>query len=133
MFTVVQVEIEVIGEGAIEVEESGLEEVVDAAKNAQAASDDSALALLADITSKYQQGEPALQVIKKGGIEEVYGLSFSSTLLYLYPFQTTSSYSQRRLDPFKCVTLLLIVSTVLHTLLINHRITSFQFCKSGKC
>ncbi|XP_023250037.1 zinc finger protein 131 [Seriola lalandi dorsalis] len=65
-----QVEIEVIGEGAIEVEESGLEEVVDAAKNAQAASDDSALALLADITSKYQQGEPTLQVMKKGGIEE---------------------------------------------------------------
>ncbi|XP_026199018.1 zinc finger protein 131 [Anabas testudineus] len=65
-----QVEIEVIGEGAIEVEESGLEEVVDAAKNAQTASDDSALALLADITSKYQQGEPTLQVIKKGGIEE---------------------------------------------------------------
>uniref|UniRef100_A0A3P8SA32 Zinc finger protein 131 n=1 Tax=Amphiprion percula TaxID=161767 RepID=A0A3P8SA32_AMPPE len=65
-----QVEIEVIGEGAIEVEESGLEEVVDAAKNAQAASDDSALALLADITSKYQQGEPTLQVIKKEGIEE---------------------------------------------------------------
>ncbi|XP_059193096.1 zinc finger protein 131 [Centropristis striata] len=64
-----QVEIEVIGEGAIEVEETGLEEVVDAAKNAQA-SDDSALALLADITSKYQQGEPALQVIKKEGIEE---------------------------------------------------------------
>ncbi|XP_058492792.1 zinc finger protein 131 [Solea solea] len=63
-----QVEIEVI-EGAIEVEESGLEEVVDAAKNAQA-SDDSALALLADITSKYQQGEPTLQVIKKGEIEE---------------------------------------------------------------
>lgn len=65
-----QVEIEVIGEGAIEVEESGLEEVVDAAKNAQAASDDSALALLADITSKYQQGEPTLEIIKKGGIEE---------------------------------------------------------------
>ncbi|XP_071390339.1 zinc finger protein 131 isoform X1 [Centroberyx affinis] len=65
-----QVEIEVIGEGAIEVEESGLEEVVDAAKNAQAASDDSALALLADITSKYQQGAPTLQVIKKDGIEE---------------------------------------------------------------
>ncbi|XP_054467027.1 zinc finger protein 131 [Anoplopoma fimbria] len=65
-----QVEIEVIGEGAIEVEETGLEEVVDAAKNAQAASDDSALALLADITSKYQQGEPTLQIIKKGGIEE---------------------------------------------------------------
>ncbi|XP_040899221.1 zinc finger protein 131 isoform X2 [Toxotes jaculatrix] len=58
-----QVEIEVIGEGAIEVEESGLEEVVDAAKNAQAASDDSALALLADITSKYQQGEPTLQEV----------------------------------------------------------------------
>ncbi|XP_071339485.1 zinc finger protein 131 [Trachinotus anak] len=65
-----QVEIEVIGEGAIEVEEAGLEEVVDAAKNAQVASDDSALALLADITSKYQQGEPTLQVIKKEGIEE---------------------------------------------------------------
>ncbi|GAA6223144.1 zinc finger protein 131 [Lates japonicus] len=65
-----QVEIEVIGEGAIEVEESGLEEVVDAAKNAQAASDDSALALLADITSKYQQGEPTLHVVKKEGIEE---------------------------------------------------------------
>ncbi|XP_031161245.1 zinc finger protein 131 isoform X1 [Sander lucioperca] len=65
-----QVEIEVIGEGPIKVEESGLEEVVDAAKNAQAASDDSALALLADITSKYQQGEPTLQVIRKGGIEE---------------------------------------------------------------
>lgn len=65
-----QVEIEVIGDGAIEVEEAGLEEVVDAAKNAQAASDDSALALLADITSKYQQGESTLQVIKKGGIEE---------------------------------------------------------------
>ncbi|XP_034547882.1 zinc finger protein 131 [Notolabrus celidotus] len=59
-----QVEIEVIGEGAIEVEEAGLEEVVDAAKNAQA-SDDSALALLADITSKYQQGEPTLQLVKK--------------------------------------------------------------------
>ncbi|XP_035514905.1 zinc finger protein 131 [Morone saxatilis] len=65
-----QVEIEVIGEGAIEVEETGLEEVVDAARNAQAASDDSALALLADITSKYQQGESTLQVIKKEGIEE---------------------------------------------------------------
>ncbi|XP_049434283.1 zinc finger protein 131 isoform X1 [Epinephelus fuscoguttatus] len=65
-----QVEIEVIGEGAIEVEETGLEEVVDAAKNAQESSDDSALALLADITSKYQQGEPTLQVVKKEGIEE---------------------------------------------------------------
>lgn len=61
-----------IGEGAIEVEETGLEEVVDTAKNAQAGSDDSALALLADITSKYQQGESTLQVIKKEGIEEVY-------------------------------------------------------------
>ncbi|KAM4616055.1 zinc finger protein 131 [Polymixia lowei] len=65
-----QVEIEVIGEGAIEVEESGLEEVVDAAKNAQSASDDSALALLADITSKYQQGAPTLHLIKKEGIAE---------------------------------------------------------------
>uniref|UniRef100_A0A3P9LNS9 Zinc finger protein 131 n=1 Tax=Oryzias latipes TaxID=8090 RepID=A0A3P9LNS9_ORYLA len=65
-----QVEIQVIGEGPIEVEESGLEEVVDAAKNAQASSDDSALALLADITSKYQQGEPTIQVIKREEIEE---------------------------------------------------------------
>lgn len=68
---VLQVEIQVIGEGPIEVEESGLEEVVDAAKNAQASSDDSALALLADITSKYQQGEPTIQVIKREEIEEV--------------------------------------------------------------
>ncbi|XP_029017250.1 zinc finger protein 131 isoform X2 [Betta splendens] len=58
-----QVEIEVIGESAIEVEESGLEEVVAAAKNAQSASDDSALALLADITSKYQQEEPTVQEV----------------------------------------------------------------------
>ncbi|XP_061586020.1 zinc finger protein 131 isoform X2 [Cololabis saira] len=50
-----QVEIEV------EVEESALEEVVDGVKHAQVASDDSALALLADITSKYQQEEPTIQ------------------------------------------------------------------------
>ncbi|XP_077378768.1 zinc finger protein 131 [Festucalex cinctus] len=62
------VEIEVMADGAIEVEDSVLEEVVDAAKNAQ--SNDSALALLADITSKYQQGEPSLEIIKKGDIEE---------------------------------------------------------------
>ncbi|XP_071013156.1 zinc finger protein 131 isoform X1 [Oncorhynchus clarkii lewisi] len=68
-----QVEIEVeIGEGAIEVEETAMEEeVVDAARNAQAASDDSALALLADITSKYQQRGPMLHVLKKEGLEEV--------------------------------------------------------------
>ncbi|KAL0979091.1 hypothetical protein UPYG_G00180390 [Umbra pygmaea] len=67
-----QVEIELeIGEGDIEVEETGLEEVVDAARNAQAASDDSALALLADITSKYQQGGATLHVVKKEGLEEV--------------------------------------------------------------
>lgn len=72
-------EIEVIGDGAIEVEETGLEEVVDAAKNAQAASDDSALALLADITSKYQQGESTLQVIKKGQIEEVCWVVFEQS------------------------------------------------------
>ncbi|XP_056140779.1 zinc finger protein 131 isoform X2 [Lampris incognitus] len=66
-----QVEIDVIGEEDIEVEESGLEEVVDAAKNAQVASDDSALALLADITSKYQQGAPTRHVDKKDFIEEV--------------------------------------------------------------
>ncbi|KAM9393621.1 zinc finger protein 131 isoform 2-T3 [Pholidichthys leucotaenia] len=65
-----QVEIEVLGDGSIEVEESGLEEVVDAAKNAQAASDESALALLADITSKFQQGEPTVQVIKREALEE---------------------------------------------------------------
>ncbi|XP_014026607.1 zinc finger protein 131 [Salmo salar] len=66
-----QVEIEVeIGEGAIEVEETGMEEVVDAARNAQAASDDSALALLADITSKYQQRGSMLHVLKKEGLEE---------------------------------------------------------------
>ncbi|XP_029572286.1 zinc finger protein 131 [Salmo trutta] len=59
-----------IGEGAIEVEETGMEEVVDAARNAQAASDDSALALLADITSKYQQRGPMLHVLKKEGLEE---------------------------------------------------------------
>lgn len=61
-------EIEVIGEGAIEVEASGLEEVVNTVKNA---SDDSALALLADITSKYQHGDSTLEVVKKEGIEEV--------------------------------------------------------------
>ncbi|XP_019728256.1 zinc finger protein 131 isoform X2 [Hippocampus comes] len=62
------VEIEMLADGAIEVEDPGLEEMVDAAKNAQ--SNDSALALLADITSKYQQGEPSLEVIKKEDIEE---------------------------------------------------------------
>ncbi|XP_048835806.1 zinc finger protein 131 [Brienomyrus brachyistius] len=70
----VEIEVE-ISEGSIEVEEAGLEEMVmDAAKNAQSAegsSDDSALALLADITSKYQQGEPALRVVTKGGEEVV--------------------------------------------------------------
>ena len=65
-----------IGDGAIEVEESGLEEVVDAAKNAQAESDDSALALLADITSKYQQGGSTLQVVKKEEIDEVFPRTF---------------------------------------------------------
>nr|XP_046204683.1 zinc finger protein 131-like [Oncorhynchus gorbuscha]XP_046204684.1 zinc finger protein 131-like [Oncorhynchus gorbuscha] len=66
-----QVEIEVeIGEGTIEVEETGLEEVVDAARNTQAVSDDSALALLADITSKYQQGGLTLHVLKKEGLKE---------------------------------------------------------------
>uniref|UniRef100_A0A3Q2CTT3 Zinc finger protein 131 n=1 Tax=Cyprinodon variegatus TaxID=28743 RepID=A0A3Q2CTT3_CYPVA len=48
----------------IEVVESGLEEVVDE-KSAQATSDDSALALLADITSKYQQGEPTIHLSLK--------------------------------------------------------------------
>ncbi|XP_035291481.1 zinc finger protein 131 isoform X2 [Anguilla anguilla] len=64
----VEIEVE-IDEGPMEVEESGLEEVVEAARNAHVggdSSDDSALALLADITSKYQQGEPALRAAKRG-------------------------------------------------------------------
>lgn len=65
-------EIEVIGEGAIEVEAAGLEEVVNTVKNAAAGSDESALALLADITSKYQHGDSTLEVVKKEGIEEVH-------------------------------------------------------------
>lgn len=64
-------EIEVIGEGAIEVEAAGLEEVVNTVKNTSAGSDESALALLADITSKYQQGDSTLEVVKKEGIDEV--------------------------------------------------------------
>ncbi|KAI7797692.1 zinc finger protein 131 isoform X1 [Triplophysa rosa] len=61
----VEIEVEV-GEDHIEVEESGLVEVVDAARTtAEPSSDDSALALLADITSKYQQGEQTLHVVKK--------------------------------------------------------------------
>ncbi|XP_014324124.2 zinc finger protein 131 [Xiphophorus maculatus] len=55
----------------IEVVETGMEVVVDG-KTAQAASDDSALALLADITSKYQQGEPTIHVIKKDEEEVLY-------------------------------------------------------------
>ncbi|KAF7200512.1 zinc finger protein 131 isoform X1 [Nothobranchius furzeri] len=57
------VEVDVVEEGSIEVEHSGMEEVHEADKTAQADSEDSALALLADITSKYQQGEPALQEV----------------------------------------------------------------------
>ncbi|XP_056319396.1 zinc finger protein 131 isoform X2 [Danio aesculapii] len=61
----VEIEVEV-GEEHIEVEESGLVEVVDVARAAtEPSSDDSALALLADITSKYQQGEQTLHVLKK--------------------------------------------------------------------
>uniref|UniRef100_A0A673G6D7 Zinc finger protein 131-like n=1 Tax=Sinocyclocheilus rhinocerous TaxID=307959 RepID=A0A673G6D7_9TELE len=61
----VEIEVEV-GEEHIEVEESGLVEVVDAARSStEPSSDDSALALLADITSKYQQGEQTLHVMKK--------------------------------------------------------------------
>lgn len=67
-------EIEVIGEGAIEVEAAGLEEVVNTVKNVSAGSDESALALLADITSKYQQGDSTLEVVKKDGIEEVHAV-----------------------------------------------------------
>uniref|UniRef100_A0AAZ3PHN9 Zinc finger protein 131 n=1 Tax=Oncorhynchus tshawytscha TaxID=74940 RepID=A0AAZ3PHN9_ONCTS len=78
-----QVEIEVeIGEGTIEVEETGLEEVVDAARNTQAVSDDSALALLADITSKYQQGGLTLHVLKKEGLKEVCSSVFNSWELF---------------------------------------------------
>lgn len=67
-----------MGEGPIEVVESGLEEVVDGVKTVQVASDDSALALLADITSKYQQEEPTIQVIKKETIDEVHCYTFLS-------------------------------------------------------
>lgn len=65
-----QVEIEVMEDGAIEVE-TGLEEVVNTAKSSEEGSDDSALALLADITSKYQHGESTLHIIKKDCIDEV--------------------------------------------------------------
>lgn len=65
-------EIDLTSEESIEVVESGLEEVVDEAKSAHTASDDSALALLADITSKYQQEEPTIQVIQKGKTCEGY-------------------------------------------------------------
>ncbi|XP_026126136.1 zinc finger protein 131-like [Carassius auratus] len=61
----VEINVEV-GEEHIEVEESGLVEVVDAARSStEPSSDDSALALLADITSKYQQGEQTLHGMKK--------------------------------------------------------------------
>ncbi|KAL0186805.1 hypothetical protein M9458_018475, partial [Cirrhinus mrigala] len=67
----VEIEVEV-GEEHIEVEESGLVEVVDAARSStEPSSDDSALALLADITSKYQQGEQTLHVMKKEEDETV--------------------------------------------------------------
>ncbi|XP_016147275.1 zinc finger protein 131-like [Sinocyclocheilus grahami] len=67
----VEIEVEV-GEEHIEVEESGLVEVVDAARSStEPSSDDSALALLADITSKYQQGEQTLHVMKNEEDETV--------------------------------------------------------------
>lgn len=55
-----QVEIQMVEENAIEVAPE-LMEVVDMSRCTQ--SDDSALALLADITSKYEQGEPSLQEV----------------------------------------------------------------------
>ncbi|CAL9708041.1 unnamed protein product [Knipowitschia caucasica] len=58
-----QVKIEIIGDVAVE-------EVIDTTRHSQSSSDDSALALLADITSKYQQGEPTVQVLKRGEIEQ---------------------------------------------------------------
>uniref|UniRef100_A0A4W4H400 Zinc finger protein 131 n=1 Tax=Electrophorus electricus TaxID=8005 RepID=A0A4W4H400_ELEEL len=62
----VEIEVEV-GEETLEVQEDVLEEVVDAAGGTpQSSSDDSALALLADITSKYQQGEQVVHVVKRG-------------------------------------------------------------------
>lgn len=70
----VEIEVEV-GDEAIEVQEAGLEEVVDAGRvntdPTAESSDDSALALLADITSKYQQGEQTVHVVKKGDEETV--------------------------------------------------------------
>ncbi|XP_076859413.1 zinc finger protein 131 [Brachyhypopomus gauderio] len=67
----VEIEVEV-EEDALEVQEGVLEEVVDAAGGTpQSSSDDSALALLADITSKYQQGTQAVHVVKSGEEEAV--------------------------------------------------------------
>ncbi|XP_051950231.1 zinc finger protein 131-like isoform X2 [Xyrauchen texanus] len=60
----VEIEVEV-GEEHIEVVDSGLVEVLDATRSTEPSSDDSALALLADITSKYQHGEQTLHVVKK--------------------------------------------------------------------
>ncbi|XP_066567490.1 zinc finger protein 131 [Amia ocellicauda] len=62
----VEIEVEIAG-GTIEVAEDCLEEVVEEAKAAKGSSDDSALALLADITSKYQQGGETLHIVKKEG------------------------------------------------------------------
>lgn len=79
-------EIEVIGEGAIEVEAAGLEEVVNTVKDASAGSDESALALLADITSKYQQGDSTLEVVKKEGLEEVHSVYIKTYMFQLFLF-----------------------------------------------
>uniref|UniRef100_A0A3B1JPW4 Zinc finger protein 131 n=1 Tax=Astyanax mexicanus TaxID=7994 RepID=A0A3B1JPW4_ASTMX len=68
----VEIEVEV-GDEAIEVQEAGLEEVVDAGRvntdPTVESSDDSALALLADITSKYQQGEQTEDGLKEQTVE----------------------------------------------------------------
>ncbi|KAG2466713.1 ZN131 protein, partial [Polypterus senegalus] len=71
----VEIEVEISG-GTIDVEErievlAEVAEPVKEAENSQGNSDDSALALLADITSKYQQGEQNLQAAKKDEIQTV--------------------------------------------------------------
>ncbi|XP_023598274.1 zinc finger protein 131 isoform X3 [Trichechus manatus latirostris] len=76
----VEIEVE-IAEGTIEVEEEGLETLEEVASSKQSikyiqstgSSDDSALALLADITSKYRQGD------RKGQIKEEDGCAADPT------------------------------------------------------
>uniref|UniRef100_A0A8C5VVD3 BTB domain-containing protein n=1 Tax=Microcebus murinus TaxID=30608 RepID=A0A8C5VVD3_MICMU len=79
----VEIEVE-IAEGAIEVEDEGIETLEEVASSKQSikyiqstgSSDDSALALLADITSKYRQGD------RKGQIKEEDGCAADPTIVH---------------------------------------------------